>query len=107
MLCSRMGCQNVRVCVRVRLCVLLTHCQALTGLLVALRERREIPGANLSQDLRHNNKNIANYFDNRLITSTIFQAKVPRHFGGFGLLVGHKSQSRIVMSVFTIFYDIL
>lgn len=75
-----MGCQNVRVCVWVHLCVLLTHCQALTGLLVALRERREIPGANLSQDLRHKNKNIANYFDKRLIISAIFQANVPKHF---------------------------
>ncbi len=36
------------------LCALLTHCQALTGLLVALRERREIPGANFSQNLQHN-----------------------------------------------------
>lgn len=30
----------------------LTHCQAVTGLLVAFRERREIPGTNLSENLK-------------------------------------------------------
>lgn len=45
---------SVEMCARLsHLCVLLTHCQALTGFLVTFRERGEIPGAYLSQNLQH------------------------------------------------------
>lgn len=43
-------------CAFMWVCVLLTHCQTVTGLLVALRERRKVPGGHFSQDLQHTRK---------------------------------------------------
>lgn len=62
------GLAKMCLCFSVFLCVLLTHCQAVTGLLVALRERREIPGTNFSQDLKHKTRHC-----NSALMKVIFQ----------------------------------